>query len=203
MMKAIALAVSARKRGNCYDFARYTLDRLQGSGVKTELVNFCDYRILPCQHCDYECLQKRDGISCPIDDDVRLIWEKTWASEILFLFLPNYGGLPPALWFAFSQRAQGFFREAPLAKLKRSVVSTVVLAAPHQSGGAPWIFSFVGDEVKNMDRKVVGFEVINPPQFKAEYTFDPLIGEAEIQRRLEFLTDRTLQAARELALPGE
>ncbi len=198
-MKATALVVSARKRGNCYDFAQFVLDRLQANDIETELVNFYDYKITPCQRCDYECLRKDSRIACPIDDDVRLIWEKTWASEILLLFIPNYGGLPPALWFAFSQRAQGFFREAPLEKLKQSVVSVVVLAAPHQSGGAPWIFSFVGDEVKNMDRKVVGFEVINPPEFKAEYTFEPLISEVEIQRRLEFLTDRTLHTVGEIA----
>ncbi len=129
---------------------------------------------------------------------MRLIWEKTWTSEILFLVLPNYGGLPPAHWFAFSQRAQEFFREAPLEKLKRSVISTVVVAAPHQSSDAPWIYSLIGDEAKNMDRKVIGFEVINPPEFKAEYTFEPLISEIEIQRRLEFLTDRTLQAAKDI-----
>ncbi len=197
-MKATALVVSARKHGNCYDFAQFILDRLQANGIETELINFYDYRITPCQHCDYECLQKDDGRFCPIEDDVRLIWEKTWTSEILFLFLPNYGGLPPALWFAFSQRAQEFFREAPLEKLKRSVISTVVVAAPHQSGGAPWIYSLIGDEAKNMDRKVIGFEVINPPEFKAEYTFEPLISETEIRRRLEFLTDRTLQAAKDI-----
>jgi multimeric flavodoxin WrbA len=202
-MKATALVVSARKHGNCYIFAHFVLNRLQASGIETELVNFYDYQVSPCHGCDYQCLQRLDqqkdgNSSCPIDDDVRLIWKKTWASEILFLFIPNYGGLPPALWFAFSQRSQGTFREAPLEKLKQSVVSTVVLAAPHQSGGAPWIFSIMGDEVKNMDRKVVGFEVINPPEFKPEYTFEPLISEVEIQRRLEFLTDRTLQAAREI-----
>lgn len=197
-MKAIALVVSARKHGNCYDFAQFILDRLQASDVETELVNFYDYQIVACQHCDYECLQKDNRISCPIDDDVRQIWQKTWAAEILFLVIPNYGGLPPALWFAFSQRAQGFFREAPLGKLKQSVVSTVVLAAPHQSSGAPWIISVMGDEVKNMDRKVVGFEVINPPEFKAEYTFDRLISELEIQRRLEFLADRTLRVAKDI-----
>lgn len=204
-MKAIALVVSARKHGNCYDFAQFVLDRLQASGVETELVNFYEYQIAPCHRCDYECLQhldSRKGVDapCPIDDDVRLIWEKTWAAEILFLFIPNYGGMPPALWFAFSQRIQGFFRESPIEKLKKSVVSAVMLAAPHQSSGAPWIFSLIGDEVKDLDRKVVGFEVINPPEFKAEYTFDRLINETEIQRRLEFLTARTLQEASVIAI---
>jgi multimeric flavodoxin WrbA len=204
-LKAVALAVSARKHGNCYDFAQFVLDRLQVSGVETELVNFHDYQIIPCQRCDYECIQHHDphkgmDASCPIDDDVRRIWEKTWAAEMLFLFIPNYGGLPPALWFAFSQRVQGFFREAPLEKLKQSVVSAVVLAAPHQSSGAPWILSYIGDEVKGMDRKVAGFEVINPTEFEIEYTFDRLINSKEIQQRLEFLTDRTLKVARDIVV---
>jgi multimeric flavodoxin WrbA len=204
-MKAIALVVSARPRGNCYDFAEFVLRRLQTSAVETELVNFHDYQITPCQRCAYECIQHLDpnkGVdaACPIQDDVRPIWEKTWAAEILFLFIPNYGGLPPALWFAFSQRVQGFFRQAPIEKLKRSVVSAVILAAPHQSSGAPWLLSFIGDEVKDLDRKVAGFEVINPTEFDIEYTFDRLISIPEIQRRLEFLADRTLQIANRLSV---
>lgn len=46
-MKAIALVASARKQGNCFDFARYILDRLETNGVETELVNFFDYQICP------------------------------------------------------------------------------------------------------------------------------------------------------------
>jgi multimeric flavodoxin WrbA len=199
-MKAIALAVSARKHGNCCDFAQFMLEHLNAEGIETELINFYDYNITPCQGCEYECIQRVDPQKrvCPIQDDVRLIWEKTWQSEILFLFVPNYGGMPPALWLAFSQRAQAFFRKAPVEKLKKSVVSAVILASPHQSSGAAWALSFMADEVKGMERKVAGFEVINPPQFKDEYTFDRLIHDPEIQRRLEFLTKRTLQAAREL-----
>ena len=201
-MKAIALAVSARKDGNCFDFAQFVLNRMHANGLETELVNFYDYQIAPCQKCSYECLRHSDpqkGVdaACPVDDDVRLIWEKIWSSEILFLFIPNYGGMPPALWFAFTQRAQAFFRQAPVEKLNHSVVSAVVLAAPHQSSGAPWILSFMGDEVKDMNRKVAGFEIINPAEFEIDYTFDGLINEKEIQRRLEFLADRTLQVAKE------
>ena len=202
-MKATALVVSARKHGNCYDLAHFVLDHLETEGVETELVNFDDYSITPCQGCEYECIQKLDpdkgaNALCPIQDDVRMIWEKTWRSEILFLFVPNYGGTPPALWFAFSERSQAFFREAPLEKLKKSVVSAVLLVSPHQSSGAPWALSFMGDEVKGMDRKVIGFEVINPPQFMDEYTFHPLIQNAEIQRRLLYVTDKTWQAAKKL-----
>jgi multimeric flavodoxin WrbA len=202
-MKATALVVSARKHGNCYDFAQFVSERLQASGVRTETINFYDYQITPCQRCEYECIQHLDpqkmaDAPCPIIDDVRQIWEKTWESEILFLFIPNYGGMPPALWLAFSQRSQSFFRKAPLEQLKRSVVSAVVIAPPHQSSGAPWVYSFIGDEVKGMDRKVAGFEIINPVEFLSEYSFHPLIEEVEVQRRLAFLTDRTLQTVRTL-----
>ena len=74
----------------------------------------------------------------------------------------------------------------------------MVLAAPHQSSGAPWLLSFIGDEVKDPERKVAGFEVINPTEFDIEYTFDRLINQPEIQCRLEFLADRTLKVAQEL-----
>ncbi len=202
-MKAIALVVSARERGNCYDFARFTLDHLAADAIETELVNFYDYRITPCQRCAYECLQHCNphpvgDDSCPISDDVRPLWEKTWNSEILFLFVPTYGGMPPALWLAFSQRQQAFFRQAPHERLKKSVVSAVILATPHQSGGSSWIPSFMSDEVKGMERKVAGFEVINHAQFESGYLFDRLINEQEIRRRLEFMTRRTLQVAKEI-----
>lgn len=203
-MKAIALVASARERGNCYDFARFILDRFSGQGIETELVNFYDHEVTPCQRCEYECLQhldpqKKMRSPCPIDDDVRMIWEKTWASEILLLFVPTYGGMPPALWLAFSQRIQAFFREAPLEKLKKSVVSAVILSSPHQSSGASWIPSFMSDEVKGLDRKVVGFEVVTQSEFETEYIFNRLINESEIQRRLEFMADRTLKVAYEVA----
>ena len=200
-MKALALAVSARRRGNCYDFGRFVLDRLEAAGVETELVNFYDYRITPCQRCAYECLQRwdpRKGVNapCPIDDDVRAIWEKTWAADLLFLFVPNYGGTPPALWLAFSQRYQAFFREAPVERLKKRVVSAVVLAAPQHSTGAQWAPSIVADEVKHLGGQVAGFEVVNNAGFETENLFGGLIREEEIQRRLEFLADRTLECAR-------
>ena len=203
-MKAIALVVSAREYGNCYDFAQFVLDDYKKQGLETELINFYDHQITPCQHCEYECLQRLDptkGVDaeCPIKDDVRMIWEKTWQAEILLLFVPNYGGMMPALWEAFSQRSQAFFRQAPLEKLKHYVVSAVVIVSPHQSSGAAWALSCMADEVKGMDRKVAGFEVVNPPQFQAEYTFSPLIQNDEIQRRLQFLAGQTLKKAKALS----
>src|SRR5512140_1382877 len=105
------MVVSARKQGNGYDAARFVLDRLHAGGVETELINFCEYRILPCQGCAYECesraLPEQLTNVCPIDDDVGALWQKLWSAEIFLLFLPTYRGYPPALWVAFLQRGLG------------------------------------------------------------------------------------------------
>lgn len=203
-MKAVALVVSARRRGNCYYFARHVLKSLETKGVETELVNFYDYRISPCYRCAYECLQylepqKEVHAPCPIDDDVRGIWEKTWAAQILLLFMPNYDGLPPALWVAFYQRSQAFFREAPLEKLRKSVVSAVIIAAPQNSSGSQWTPSIMADEVKCMNRQVASFEIINNAGYATESPFEGLIKEKEIQARLDFLADRTLEVAMQVS----
>lgn len=55
-MKALALVVSARERGNCYDFAEFMLERLKQQRVEGELINFYDCQITPCQRCSYECV---------------------------------------------------------------------------------------------------------------------------------------------------
>jgi multimeric flavodoxin WrbA len=203
-MSALALVVSARRHGNCYDFARFVLDRVSAEGIETELVNFHDCRITPCERCAYECLQHHDpekGIAapCPIDDGVRALWEKVWATKLLFLFVPTYGGLPPALWVAFSQRAQALVRDIATEKLQRSVVAEVVLASPHWSSGAEWTLAIMANEVKHMGRTVAGFEVINNAGFETENLFGSLVNEDEIQRRLAFLTTRTIEKAKEVA----
>ncbi len=47
-MKATALAVSARKQGNCYDFARFTLNVCRAEGLETELsISMTISRTLP------------------------------------------------------------------------------------------------------------------------------------------------------------
>ncbi len=192
-MKAVALAVSARKKGNCYDFALFTLGYLKEKGVDTELINFYDHQILTC-HCTYECVQKFDpqkqvNAPCPLNDDVPLIWQRSWAADILLILVPTYGGLPPASWVAFTQRTQGL---TPPDQSK-SVVSAVVLASPHWSTGTEWTPVIIADEIKHMNREVAAYEVINNAGFETENLFGHLIKEMEIQRRLIFLADRTLK----------
>ena len=107
-MKAIVLVASARKRGNCYDFAQFMLERLAAADIETELINFYDYEITPCQNCNYECVQRFDpekgvNVECPIKDDVKTIWKKTWKAES-FLVLTS-------LWWVTTCFVGGLYPE--------------------------------------------------------------------------------------------
>lgn len=194
-IKAVALVVSARKKGNCYEFAQFILDYLEKKSIDTEIINFCEYKINPCC-CSYECVQVYDphircNNECPLEDDVLNIWEKTKAAEILLIFVPTYGGLPPASWVAYTQRMQPLYTTD---EIKKGFVCAVVLASPHWSAGTEWTPAIMADEIKHMNREVVGFEVINNAGYETENLFGGLITEHEIQRRLLFLAERILAA---------
>jgi multimeric flavodoxin WrbA len=207
-MKALALVVSARERGNGYDMAEYVLEHLSSAGVETELANFFDYRILPCHECSYECLDFEalpDTLAnyCPIDDDVPRLWQKVWDADILLLFVPTYRGFPPASWFAFLQRFLGIKLppeswQALQERQRRSVVSAVVLASPDGASGGEWTPAIVAANLKLLKRKTAAFEVINNYGYATRADSGRLLDEAEVRRRLTFLAQRTLTVAHEV-----
>ena len=104
-MKVIALACSARKRGNCYAIANIMLRHLETKGLETEILNAYDYKITPCSNCDYECFEFPK--SCPIQDDVPEIWEKMKDADGVVLAIPTYYGMPSALCKSIIDREQG------------------------------------------------------------------------------------------------
>jgi len=209
-MKAVALVFSARKKGNCYDFARFMLDKMKKmKGVETELVNFCDYKIQPCQNCDYECLphinpktNRKEFGKCPVKDDVEDIWQKVWNADIFLMFVPTYGGVPPALYVSFTQRYQSLWRKAPPREdLQRKAIAAVVLASPDGALGGELTPAIVAGELRchiSMGFRQGGFEVINNAGYKTDNVRERLIEEEEIQRRLSFLTERILEIAKQV-----
>jgi multimeric flavodoxin WrbA len=205
-MRAIALVFSARKKGNCYDFARFISDKMEKEHVKTELVNLCDYNIKPCQNCDYECLARinpnagqKECRECPVRDDVETIWRKVWDADIFLMFVPTYGGVPPALYVSFTQRYQSLWRKAPpKEELEKKVIGAVVLASPDGASGGELTPTIVAGELRchiSMGFQQGGFEVINNAGYKTDNVRGHLIEEEEIQNRLSFLTKRVLETA--------
>jgi len=207
--KAVALVFSARKKGNCYDFADFMFSEMNKSGVETDLVNFCEYNIKSCQNCDYECLarvnpktgRKEQG-ECPVKDDVEDIWRKVWNSDVFVMFVPTYGGVPPALYVSFTQRYQSLWRKAPPKEvLRKKVVAAVVLASPNGAMGGELTPTIVAGELRghiSMGYRHGGFEVINNAGYKTDNVRGRLIEEEEIRNRLAFLTKRILETSKKL-----
>jgi len=203
-MRAIALVFSARKKGNCYDFACFMLDKMEKKGLETELVNLCDYDIKPCQNCDYECLARinpntgqKEYRECPVKDDIENIWRKVWDADIFLMFVPTYGGVPPALYVSFTQRYQSLWRKAPAKEeLPKKVIGAVVLASPDGASGGELTPAIVAGELRchiSMGYQQGGFEVMNNAGYKTDNVRGHLIEEEEIQNRLSFLTKRLLE----------
>jgi len=197
-MKAVALVFSARKRGNCYDFASFMLDRLKEKGVKTEIINLCDYNIKPCQNCNYECLTQQD--ECPVKDDVPAIWRKVWNADIFLMFVPTYGGIPPALYISFRQRYQSLWQKAPpKEELQKKVIAAVILASPEGATGGELTPAIVAGQLRyhiSTGYRQGGFEVINSSGYKTNNVLGHLIQEKEIRNRLLFLTNRILETTK-------
>lgn len=117
-----ALVCSARRRGIAYELADYCLSRLrEGEYRRTRLLNFFEYDIQACQHCDYECLDDRPA--CPRGrDDVAWLWEYTRRSDAVLWAVPVYAAAPPALWLAFMQRTEHLRRQVPPRRIPLAVL---------------------------------------------------------------------------------
>ncbi|USG99532.1 flavodoxin family protein [Thermococcus argininiproducens] len=105
-MKALSIAFSARKNGNCARLLGHCLDNLKKRGFDTELLEAYDFRVTPCNHCSYECFSGK----CPIEDDVPLLYEKAMKADVLIFAVPTYGGHASGLYRAFCERGQAVFK---------------------------------------------------------------------------------------------
>ena len=114
-MKALGIAFSARKRGNCLNCVDYVLTKLREQGFETDVINAYDCEIKPCSHCNYECfareLRGKDE-ECPIQDDAPRIYSKMKEADIIVLAVPTYGGKSASLYCAFGERAQGIIKDS-------------------------------------------------------------------------------------------
>jgi len=126
-MKALGIAFSARKRGNCLNCIEYVLTKLKEQGFKTEIINACDYEIKPCSHCNYECFAKelRDQKEeCPIRDDAPKIYSKMKEADIIVLAVPTYGGKASSLYCAFTERGQAIFES--YEEFKNTILNKII-----------------------------------------------------------------------------
>ena len=60
-MKVVGVSCSARVDRNTADLLNLSLETLREKGLETELTQLANYKILPCQRCDYQCLYHKDA----------------------------------------------------------------------------------------------------------------------------------------------
>ena len=138
-MKALGIAFSARKRGNCLNCIDFVLTKLKEQGFETDVINAYDCEIKPCSHCNYECfareLRGKDE-ECPIQDDVPRIYSKMKEADVIVLAVPTYGGKAASLYCAFSERAQGIIRSAEeFEKYVSSKIMALIVIGNVPAGG--------------------------------------------------------------------
>ena len=99
-IKAIGIVGSPRKNGNTEIITKHTLKAVDEEGIETELITLAGLNIQPCNAC-MACASKE---TCPIDDDVFLIYQKMKAADAIILASPVYFGSATALIKALMER---------------------------------------------------------------------------------------------------
>jgi len=109
---------------NTADLLNLALATLKEKSVETELIQLANFKVSPCQGCNYQCLyhEKKD---CPIRDDVPKIWRKLLAADGLIYGVPVYSGTIPALLKILFERSQALNFERSLKKPQ--IVGVIIL----------------------------------------------------------------------------
>jgi len=111
-MKVLGISCSARVNRNTADLLNLVLETLRARSLQTELIQLANFKILPCQRCDYQCLYHKER-DCPIKDDVPKIWKRIRASDGVIYGVPVYSGTIPSLLKILFERSQALVPEEP------------------------------------------------------------------------------------------
>jgi len=111
-MKVLGISCSARVNKNTADLLNLALETLRAKGLQTELIQLANFKIFPCQRCDYQCLYHKER-DCPIEDDVPEIWKRLKAADGVIFGVPVYSGTIPSLMKILFERSQALVPEEP------------------------------------------------------------------------------------------
>lgn len=102
----LLIQFSSRKQGNCSAIsaqiaAHYAADTVAQFSADEKVVQ-------PCNNCNYECLLP--GKLCPnLNDAHNQLMDAICKADLVYFIIPNYCGYPSANYFAFNERAVGYF----------------------------------------------------------------------------------------------
>ena len=123
----VLIRFSSRLTGNCSAISSYIAQYYTADYV-TEYV--IDSQILqPCNNCNYECLQP--GNRCPNLSDKQVeIMDNICNADLVYFIVPNYCGYPSANYFAFNERAVGYYNmDRALMQKYRSIPKRFIIVS--------------------------------------------------------------------------
>ena len=104
-MNITLLNFSPRDNGNCGEICRCIQLHHQNANIR--LYNVGGY-VSPCADCDYECL--KNGERCPnVTERYAGMMDTICRSELVYYVIPNFCGMPNAVYYAFNERSVGYF----------------------------------------------------------------------------------------------
>ena len=104
-MNITLLNFSPRTTGNCAAVCRHIQDHYANTNIR--LFDVCKY-VSPCSNCNYECLTA--GIVCPmLTEEQRDLMDVIRTSDLVYYVIPNFCGMPNAVYYAFNERSVGYF----------------------------------------------------------------------------------------------
>ncbi|MBN2128604.1 MAG: NAD(P)H-dependent oxidoreductase [Sedimentisphaerales bacterium] len=124
MTKVLAVVGSPRKAGNTDILVSAIVAGARDAGAEAEVLRLGDLAVRECDGC-HACWH---GRPCSKDDDMRLIYPKIAASDVLVFGTPVYWYGPTALMKAFIDRFVYFNCESnrPQIRGKRALVAVVL-----------------------------------------------------------------------------
>ena len=104
-MNIIVLNFSPRENGNCSAICSLIQNHYIKSNIR--LFHVCKH-VSPCNGCDYECL--KPSVICPqLTGDFTDMMDSICGSDLVYYVIPNFCGMPNAVYYAFNERSVGYF----------------------------------------------------------------------------------------------
>jgi multimeric flavodoxin WrbA len=156
MANMLAIIGSPRKGGNTETLVAQIAAGAASAGAQAETIHLGGLHIRECDGC-HACWR---GRPCSKDDDMRAVYEKIAASEIIVFGTPVYWYGPTALMKAFIDRFVYFNCEAnrPMVRGKRAAVA-VVLEETHEETWRP-VVEFFAKSLAYLEMNLAGTIVV-------------------------------------------
>lgn len=136
------LNFSERTNGNCSQISQLVYEHYKKADVVIENINLNTVR--PCGNCNYECFKKE--MECPIQDSNMKIYNRIIESNLVIFVVPNYCDYPNSNYFAFNERACGFFKDKNLLEKYFNVIKKFIVISNTNTENFIHAFKYQGNE---------------------------------------------------------